>query len=123
MRAAVREVRAANHPDFGHTADRLGAAVDALERATEWMLSALASRPGDALAGATLYLKLFALAQGGTGLARKALALRGEGRGPAAVATARFYAEQAVTEAPALEKAVTEGAGAVALSEHVFAAA
>ena len=122
MRSTVQDVRAANHPDFGHTAERLGAAVDALERATEWMLSALASRPAEALAGATLYLKLFALAQGGTGLARKALALRGEATGPAAVATARFYAEQAVTEAPALEKAVTEGAGAVALAESVFAA-
>lgn len=122
MRSIVQDVRAANHPDFGHTAERLGAAVDALERATEWMLSALASRPAEALAGATLYLKLFALAQGGTGLARKALALRSEQTGPAAVATARFYAEQAVTEAPALEKAVTEGAGAVALAETVFAA-
>lgn len=122
MRSIVQDVRAANHPDFGHTAERLGAAVDALERATEWMLSALASRPAEALAGATLYLKLFALAQGGTGLAKKALALRSEANGPAAVATARFYAEQAVTEAPALEKAVTEGAGAVALAETVFAA-
>ena len=122
MRSIVQDVRAANHPDFGHTAERLGAAVDALERATEWMLSALASRPAEALAGATLYLKLFALAQGGTGLARKALALRSEATGPAAIATARFYAEQAVTEAPALEKAVTEGAGAVALAETVFAA-
>ena len=122
MRSIVQDVRAANHPDFGHTAERLGAAVDALERATEWMLSALASRPAEALAGATLYLKLFALAQGGTGLAKKALALRSKQTGPDAVATARFYAEQAVTEAPALEKAVTEGAGAVALAETVFAA-
>ena len=71
---------------------------------------------------ATPYLKLFALAQGGTGLARKALGLRGEDAGAAALATARFFAEHNAAEAPGLELAVTEGAGAVADSAAVFAA-
>ena len=122
MRGIVDEVERANNPGFGHAAARLGAAVDALERATEWMLGALGSRPADALAGATPYLKLFALAQGGTGLARKALATRSEAEGTADLATARFYAECIATEAPALELTVTEGAGAIADAAAVFAA-
>ncbi|MGX1740948.1 acyl-CoA dehydrogenase [Bosea sp. NPDC055353] len=122
MRGIVAEVERANNPGFGHAAARLGAAVDALERATEWMLGALGSRPAEALAGATPYLKLFALAQGGTGLAKKALATRSEADGTADLATARFYAECIVTEAPALELTVTEGAGAIADATAVFAA-
>ncbi len=122
MRGIVAEVERANNPGFGHAAARLGAAVDALERATEWMLATLGSKPADALAGATPYLKLFALAQGGTGLAKKALATRSEAEGTADLATARFYAECIATEAPALELAVTEGAGAIADAAAVFAA-
>ena len=122
MRAVVGEVERANTPGFGHAAVRLGAAVDALERATDWMLATLGSSQADALAGATAYLKLFALAQGGTGLAKKALATRAEPEGTGDLATARFYAEYLATEAPALELAVTEGAGAIADAAAVFAA-
>jgi hypothetical protein len=122
MRGVVEQVREANTPGFGHTAARLGAAVDSLERATQWMLQTMGNDQESALAGATPYLKLFALAQGGTGLARKALGLRGEDAGAAALATARFFAEHNAAEAPGLELAVTEGAGAVADSAAVFAA-
>ncbi|MBX9874274.1 MAG: acyl-CoA dehydrogenase C-terminal domain-containing protein, partial [Beijerinckiaceae bacterium] len=122
MRAVVAEVMAANTPGFGHSAVRLAAAVDALERATRWMLATMGSDPGAVLAGATPYLKLFALAQGGTGLARKALATRTEAQGADDLATARFFADILTTEAPALELAVTEGAGAIADAAAVFAA-
>jgi acyl-CoA dehydrogenase len=122
MRDVVAAVREANTPGFGHAAARLGAAVDSLERATQWLLATMGIDQQSALAGATPYLKLFALAQGGTGLARKALALQGEDQGAAALATARFYAEHLVGEATALELAVTEGAGAVEDSAAVFAA-
>ena len=122
MRGIVGEVERANNPGFGHAATRLGAAVDALERATEWMLATLGTSQADALAGATPYLKLFALAQGGTGLAKKALATRSEAEGTGDLATARFYAEYLATEAPALELTVTEGAGAIADAAAVFAA-
>ncbi|KFC73382.1 putative acyl-CoA dehydrogenase [Bosea sp. LC85] len=122
MRGVVGEVAAANTPGFGRTADRLKSAVDALERATEWMLATMGPKPAEVLAGATPYLKLFALAQGGTGLAKKALAMRTEESGAAAVATARFFAEHGATEAPGLELAVTEGAGAVTEADVVFAA-
>jgi hypothetical protein len=122
MRGIVGEVERANNPGFGHAAARLGAAVDALERATQWMLATLGTSQADALAGATPYLKLFALAQGGTGLAKKALATRSEVEGTGDLATARFYAEYIATEAPALELTVTEGAGAIADAAAVFAA-
>jgi alkylation response protein AidB-like acyl-CoA dehydrogenase len=122
MRGIVGEVERANNPGFGHAAARLGAAVDALERATQWMLATLGTNQADALAGATPYLKLFALAQGGTGLAKKALATRSEAEGTGDLATARFYAEYIATEAPALELTVTEGAGAIADAAAVFAA-
>lgn len=122
MRGVVAAVREANTPGFGQAATRLGAAVDSLERATQWMLATMGVDQASALAGATPYLKLFALAQGGTGLAKKALGLRGEDAGAAALATARFFAEHNAAEAPGLELAVTEGAGAVEDSAAVFAA-
>ena len=122
MRGVADEVAAANTPGFGRTAERLKSAVDALERATEWMLATMGAKPAEVLAGATPYLKLFALAQGGTGLAKKALAMRAEETGAAAVATARFFAEHGAIEAPGLELAVTEGAGAVTEADVVFAA-
>src|SRR3712207_3656069 len=54
--------------------DRLEPCVDALERATGWMREAIAHEPADAAAGATPYLRLFALAAGGVALAREAAA-------------------------------------------------
>jgi alkylation response protein AidB-like acyl-CoA dehydrogenase len=122
MRDVVSQVEGANAPGFGRTAARLKAAVDALERATRWMLATMGESQGAALAGATPYLKLFALAQGGTGLAKTALATRAEDGGIGHLATCRFFAEHIVTEAPALELAVTEGAGAVEDAAAVFAA-
>ncbi|KPF65858.1 acyl-CoA dehydrogenase [Bosea sp. AAP35] len=122
MRGIVREVEQANTPGFGHSAARLKVAVDALERATQWMLATIGGDQGAVLAGATPYLKLFALAQGGTGLARKALATRAADNATDDLATARFFAEILATEAPALELAVTEGAGAIADAAAVFAA-
>jgi acyl-CoA dehydrogenase len=117
MRDTVHRVGATNSPGFGHTASRLRDALASLERATLWLGQAA---PADALAGATPFLKLFGLALGGTALAEKAMAAQasldeaGEDAGHAArVVTARFFAEHLATEAPALERAITEGAGSV----------
>ncbi|WP_460452099.1 acyl-CoA dehydrogenase [Alsobacter sp. SYSU BS001988] len=121
MREAVAEVAKANDPGFGRMGERLRDAVDSLDRATAHMLGVLGTRPDEALAGATDYLKLFALAQGGTSLAAEALIPDEHGRA-ARVATARFFAEQVATDAPALERAVVDGAGAVADGALVFAA-
>ncbi len=84
----------------------LGEAVDALSEATKFLQQA---EPRLALAGATPYLRLFALARGGTLLARAAAA-GGEKR----LALAKFFAQNIAVEAPALSRAVTQGGGVVA---------
>ncbi|GGH17066.1 acyl-CoA dehydrogenase [Alsobacter metallidurans] len=113
MRETVNAVAQSNAPGFGKTAERLRDAVDSLERATAFMMEALGARPNDALAGATDYLKLFALALGGASLATKGLVAADDSGQPARIASARFFAEQVATEAPALERAIVDGAGAV----------
>ncbi len=71
MRAAAGALRESNAASFGEMEPCLADAVDALERATTFMLDASAARPNDALAGATPYLRLFAVARGGTALASR----------------------------------------------------
>ena len=120
MRAAVGALRNSNAAGFGEMEPCLADAVDALERATAFMLDASATRVGDALAGATPYLRLFAYARGGTALARGALAahrraLAGDSDPalPVRIATARFFSENIAAGASGLEREVTGGAGSV----------
>jgi acyl-CoA dehydrogenase len=116
LQATVEAVGASNRPQFGHMAERLGAAVAALAEATHWMGSALADDPDTALAGASPYLRLFGLAAGGSFLAKGALAAarRANGDGePQAVAIARFFAENLATAAPGLQQAIVAGGGPV----------
>jgi acyl-CoA dehydrogenase len=119
-RAAAEAVAKLNDPAFGKAGQRLREAVDALERATAWMLGAAASAPADALAGATPYLRLFGLASGGAFLAESALAARAAlqaGDGDPAhgrrIRDFRFFAENTAVAAGGLEQAVVDGAAAV----------
>jgi acyl-CoA dehydrogenase len=106
---------------LGLTGARLREAVESLDRATSFMLKAVAgNRPDAALAGATPYLRLFALAQGGTALAEAALAANAAAAGgdsdpahPARIALCRFFAESIATGARGLEDTVISGAGFV----------
>jgi acyl-CoA dehydrogenase len=108
-------------PAFGLTGARLRDGVESLDRATSFMLKAVAgNQPDAALAGATPYLRLFALAQGGTALAEAALAANAASAGgdsnpahPARIALCRFFAENIATGARGLEDTVTSGAGFV----------
>jgi acyl-CoA dehydrogenase len=117
IRRTVSAVDAVNDPAYGWTGVRLRDAVDSLERATAWLLARLADDPGAVLAGATPYLRLFALAAGGALLADEALAasrLAGNGGdGDGRIAVARFFAENFAVNAPALERTVVEGADSV----------
>jgi acyl-CoA dehydrogenase len=120
LRASVAAVNAANDPAFGATGARLGGAVEHLARATQWLLGKLEREPDAALAGATPYLRLFALAAGGCMLADEALAalrVAGDADAPGRVAVARFFAENLTTAAGGLADNVTEGAGSVAPAE------
>jgi len=116
LRGIVAEVNAANDPAFGATGKRLGEAIDHLERSTEWLLGKLNGAQDTALAGATPYLRIFAIASGGCLLAKDALAaLRDSGTiAPAPlVAAARFFADHVATGAGGLADTVIEGAEAI----------
>jgi alkylation response protein AidB-like acyl-CoA dehydrogenase len=111
LRGIVDAVRASNDPAFGWAALRLGEALDSLTRATQWLVAQRNGKDADAaLAGASPYLRLFAIATGGCYLAQQALmALRvGEGA-PPRLALARFFAENIAVQAHGLERTVVEG--------------
>jgi hypothetical protein len=117
IRRTVAAVDAVNDPAFGWTGVRLADAVDSLDRTTQWLLARQHEDLDMALAGATPYLRLFALAAGGALLAEEALAAtRHSGNGGAAagrIAVARFFAENLAVNAGALERTVVEGAESV----------
>ena len=121
IRDTVKDVKRRNDPAFGKIAERLDEAADALEKATDFMLAQLGSNMEAALAGATPYLKLFALAEGGAALAREALAAK-EDFAAEKIAVARFYAKHDVNEASALAREVIEGSESIPPAEVVFGA-
>jgi acyl-CoA dehydrogenase len=120
MREVIRALRESNAASFGEMEYCLTEAVDAAERATSFMLGASAKHPKDALAGATPYLRLFAIARGGTLLAKGAIAARrlsnsrqSDSLLAARIATARFFAENIAPSASGLAAEVIRGAEAV----------
>ena len=105
---------AAGRDGFGAAGKRLEEAAGALERATGYLLDALANDPNAALAGAYAYLRLFGLALGGACLAKAALAPQADaGR----VALARFFAEKLLPVAPGLAESILSGDAALAGAE------
>jgi hypothetical protein len=128
LRQAVSAVAAVNDPAFGATYARLAEAIESLDRTTAWMLDQLEKSPEAALAVATPYLRLFGHAAGGVMLAEEALAAvrldagnGGNGTSAGRIATARFFAENMAVNAPALERAVTEGAASVNQADAALA--
>ncbi|MFL5223774.1 MAG: acyl-CoA dehydrogenase [Microvirga sp.] len=117
MRATLQRLVKEATPAFGSTGARLREAVESLDRATSFMLKAASgNQPEAALAGATPYLRLFALAQGGAGLAEAALAASAAAAAgdsdpahPARIALCRFFAENVATAARGLEESVIFG--------------
>jgi hypothetical protein len=111
--ATVKQVENSNDPAFGTTGAKLRDALLSLERASKWLIERVASRPNDALAGATPYLRLFGSTVGGCMLAGEALAARKDGDGERYITLARFFAENVTVQSSSLEKTVTESADAV----------
>jgi acyl-CoA dehydrogenase len=119
MRATVARLLKESTPAFGATAPRLRDAIESLDRATSHLLRTLSSNAqGEALAGATPYLRLFALAQGGAALAEMALAANAQAAAgdsdPAhagRIALCRFFTENIAVGAKGLEETVMSGAG------------
>jgi alkylation response protein AidB-like acyl-CoA dehydrogenase len=107
LRGDVEALRNSNAEGFGRAADKVAAALDDVEVATDYLLAALSGgRMEEALAGATPYLRLFSLAAGGAYLIRGGLA----GQDKSRIALARFYAENLIDETAALKNRVVEGA-------------
>jgi hypothetical protein len=119
LRAAVAALRTSNLDGLGRSAERLERAVADLEAATDALLAMqVAGGAEAALAGATPYLRLFALVSGGAFLARGAVASGARER----IALCRFFAENLATETPALrETAVEGGAGLQAAARALMA--
>jgi butyryl-CoA dehydrogenase len=119
MQATVSRLLKENTPALGMTAPRLRDAIESLDRATSHLLQSLSlNEQGEALAAATPYLRLFALAQGGAALAEMALAANAQAAGgdtdPAhagRIALCRFFAENIAVGAKGLEETVMSGAG------------
>jgi alkylation response protein AidB-like acyl-CoA dehydrogenase len=111
------KVEASNDPAFGTTGVKLREALGAAEHASKWLLEKIPSAPNDALAGATPFLRLVSIAAGGCLLACEALAARDDetlhDNAARYVALARFFAENIVVQAGALERSVIDGTEAI----------
>ena len=123
--AEVRKLDAelARHPEIRRT---LADGVKAVEECVQFIVEA--KDPRAPFAGAVPFLKLMGIAAGGWQMARAALAA-GTASGDdsfykAKIATARFFADHVLVQAPALRNTVVNGAaGVMALSEDQFLAA
>ena len=124
LKRTIETINAANDPAFGWTGLRLQEAVDSLQRVTYWLLGRAHNDVDAALAGATPYLRLFALAAGGTLLAQEAVAakrLAGNGADAASrIALARYFAENLAVAAGGLERTVVEAADSVNTADAAF---
>jgi alkylation response protein AidB-like acyl-CoA dehydrogenase len=127
MRALIAEQ--AGIPELSHSAAALAAGVDALERAVSHVVENYAKDIRSVSVGAVPLLKLFGIVAGGWQMLRAASISQrrlAEGRSSgdagfhqAKIATARFYADHVLSQAPGLAHSVIHGA-AGALAEHVF---
>ncbi|MGI6851362.1 acyl-CoA dehydrogenase [Mesorhizobium sp. 1B3] len=111
LRTVVENLRRSNAEGFGQSADRIERSLDDLAETTRFLQAAVEEgRSETALAGATPYLRLFALAAGGTYLVQSALA----DRSPDRIALCRFFAENLAGETSALKDRAVSGADSLA---------
>ncbi|HEV2336549.1 MAG TPA: acyl-CoA dehydrogenase [Stellaceae bacterium] len=118
MRATLPEL--AGKAELAPIRRALAEGLDALDRATEYLLAA---EPALAAAGSSPYLALFGTVAGGWLMARLALASRrrgAEGFAAARLATARCYAEHYLARAPAYLPAIMGGATIMSLDPELL---
>ena len=121
MRRIARQLAEADCTAMRAAAPQIAKAADSLERATRFMLGALAENATEeALAGATPYLRLFATAQGGALLGVSALAAHHAARtgdndpgNDGRVQLSRFFADNIAVSAAGLADAVIAGAASL----------
>jgi 3-(methylthio)propanoyl-CoA dehydrogenase len=124
------ELGRSKHPGVQSFKDQFAPGVQALADGVEFIVASSANDPRPAFAGAVPFLKLMGTVAGGWQMGRAALAaerkLQSGDRNflEAKIATARFYADHVLVQAPALRNTVVNGAaGVMALSEDQFLAA
>ncbi len=115
--------------DFAAIRGRLAAGAAAAGEAVDWIVATFGTDVKAVHAGAVPFLKLMGIVCGGWQMARAALAAQAElerGAGDrsfleAKIATARFFADHFLSQAPGLRYAIVEGApGVLALAEEQF---
>ncbi len=112
---------ASSDNQLGVIGSRLKDGVDALNRASDWMLSHIKDRPEECLAGATPYLRLFGTVAGGHYLGLGALAAQKHievGSSESAfysskISIAKFYAENVLPLSEGYVAPVTSGVDAL----------
>ena len=107
---------------------RLGKAVDALERSTEWIVATYPDDPGAVAAGSVYYLMLTGLVAGGWMMARAAVAATEQlaaGGGDETFLkgkrlTARFYADHLLPQVDGLAEALVAGGQLVRAADEAL---
>ncbi|HEY5636731.1 MAG TPA: acyl-CoA dehydrogenase [Burkholderiales bacterium] len=132
LRAFDKELAASKNADVQAIRAQLAGGVKAVAESVDWLLANFAKDVRAASAAAVPFLRLMGIVAGGWQMARAAriAELRlAKGQGDkgfyeAKLATARFYADQLLVQAPALGATVTAGSnGVMALDEERFLAA
>jgi acyl-CoA dehydrogenase len=129
VRTTAAELESAGGADLAAIRSALQEAAQAAEQCVDWIVATHVADVRAVYAGAVPFLKLMGITCGGWQMARAALAAQrqlAKGEGDAAflrgkVATARFFAEHFLSQAPGLARTVTTGGAAVmALAEEQF---
>ncbi len=118
MMALITDMRA-SIAAMGHAHERLSKAVDALERATKWIVETHAENPVTALAGAVPYLRLAGITVGGWLMVRMYEAANAAAdENPLAAqrrrASVSFYARHILSQAEGLAESVMDGSSVIA---------
>ena len=129
MRVVEGELAQAQGDDMAAIRAGLAAGIKAVEECATWIVSTYAADIKAVHAGSVPFLKLMGVVCGGWQMARAALVAQkrlAAKEGDAAfyqakIATARFYADHILAQAPGLRNTVVRGAaGVMALSEEQF---
>ncbi len=132
LKAFDAELAKSKHPDIARVRSALAEGARALAESVDYLLVSFGKDVMATFAGAVPFLKLMGVVAGGWQMARSARIAEerlAEGKGDKAfyeakIATARFFADQVLSQAPGLATAVTSGgAGALSIDEEQFLAA
>jgi acyl-CoA dehydrogenase len=126
------ELAKSKNSDIARLRETLGAGARAVGEAVDWLLATFGSDVKAASSGAVPFLRLMGIVAGGWQMGVSALAAEAKLAEhevdrdfyAAKILTARFYADQLLTQAPGLAATVKSGgAGALGLAEEQFLAA